>query len=101
MSPAERMRERRKRQRAAASDAGGRTSEAPRREPDEIDAQVAKGVAEARAINRLLPEQHPPLSEDEYVRLSVPAAVTHRGRAERYARWRYRGYCAGIVASLV
>jgi hypothetical protein len=42
-----------------------------------------------------------PISEDEYVKLmlSEPAILDEK-RAERYARWRYRGVLEGRVASL-
>jgi len=73
---------------------------------DPIDDQIARGVEQADAAHQLLPEKHPRMSEDAYVELSLRQAgpfdsKQRRVRAERYARWRYRGYCAGIVASLV
>jgi len=74
---------------------------------DEIDELVAKGVREAQAINQLLPAPLPPsISEEQYVQSSLAAASLplnereRRHRAEQHARWRYRGYLAGIVASL-
>jgi len=47
----------------------------------------------------------PAISEEEYVRemMKLPPLKDdrdHRERQERYARWRYQGYCAGEVASL-
>ena len=76
-------------------------------QPDEIDELVAKGVREAQAAHQLLPKPpQPSVSEEQYVQTSLAASSVpisereRRQRAESYARWRYRGYCAGIVASL-
>ena len=43
----------------------------------------------------------PSISEEEYVRMALSRNdLFDRARAERYARWRYREFCAGEVASL-
>ena len=76
---------------------------ASERVPDEIDLQIAKAIREAEAINRRLPQKTPTISEQEYVELELDKAITEpqrKARAERYLRWRYRGYCAGVVAAL-
>jgi hypothetical protein len=69
---------------------------------DPVDDVVARGVREAGVLHQLLAPKRPKMSEADYVELSLKQAapLVNRVRAERYARWRYRGYCAGIVASL-
>jgi hypothetical protein len=78
----------------------------------DIDEQIARAVREAEAVHQRLPVQSPQLSEDAYVALTLASVERNnprdarlqgerRLRAERYARWVYRGYCAGVVASLV
>jgi|SRR5262245_3846820 len=55
---------------------------------------------------RLVPvERRAPMSEEDYVRHSLAFYAMgtdgeRKARAERYARWRWRGYCAGKVATL-
>jgi len=75
---------------------------------DPIDDQIARAVREADAAHQLLPTKRPSISEEDYVAHRIAALKAsgvsmagERGlRAERYQRWRYRGYCAGVVASL-
>lgn len=62
-----------------------------------LDALVAAAelLAEPRRTREL------PVSEDAYVKLMLSEPhILDRRRAERYARWRYRGVLAGRVASL-
>jgi hypothetical protein len=71
---------------------------------DELD--EAEDEAPARSEDDQGPVRKDPSppslpSEDEYVRqcLSEPA-ILDQARGEVYARWRYRGFLAGRVASL-
>jgi hypothetical protein len=99
-SAAERLRAHREKMRGRAEAREPVALESAR---DDLDVQIAREVQEARTRNMLGPPRQPTCSEDDYVRLLVrgvrdPARLK---KAQHYARWRYRGFCAGIVGSLV
>jgi hypothetical protein len=77
----------------------------------EVDPELEKLADALETIDAALSEDEPtppaptrrtlPISEDAYVRLMLaePAILDYK-RAERYARWRYRGVLAGRVSAL-
>lgn len=71
-------------------------------EAEELAAVVAKlENVEIDAALGKPPPRSLPISEEEYVRLSLAEPnILDRRRAARYARWRYRGVLAGKVAAL-
>ena len=91
----------RERQRAAQAEVEERQAESVMRVKLGIDDPVLDAlVVAAESIAKPAPRSLP-ISEDEYVKLmlSEPAILDEK-RAERYARWRYRGVVEGRVASL-
>jgi hypothetical protein len=105
------MRELMRKRRAAIKDQlladAGAAASAQGRVFDEIDVQVARQVREAETLNQRRPVKLPSISEQAYVESwlgkSAELGVLNserKARAERYARWKYRGFCQGVVASL-